>query len=165
MIEIKGRKLYILQKKDRAIEIKDYIAPFHRVLRITLLSSGEVYAVDLAGAQFGHGGSISTWKQYVQSCVKRIIEVSPRGETKVWLQRELSEDDFYWKETHANNVSNFVDLDCRVNKLSMDALLRLPDAEYDDKRQGLLRKFNLISDAFRIDFVKHLISMGSELAR
>ena len=44
-----------------------------------VLKNGEMYALDLTGAQFGHFDVISPWQTYVDCQIQHIEKVAPLG--------------------------------------------------------------------------------------
>jgi len=52
----------------------------HEILRVTLLS-GEIFAVDISGAQYGYYDSVIPWAEYEQRRVSQIVHVGPAPES------------------------------------------------------------------------------------
>jgi hypothetical protein len=50
--------------------------PLHTALKITL-RSGELFAIDLAGASFGHHEPIVPWKEFEEKRILNLVSVEP----------------------------------------------------------------------------------------
>ena len=142
VVEIKNRTLYMIKRKneDKDVELKDFIAPFHRLFRVTLLKSGEEYAIDLTGSQFGHGAFLSSWSEYRDQRVKRVIEVRDLGTSWEVLISGLSKPNFAYLKLHADCLNSHIEKWSKDNQMSLGALLKLPEVEYETGRRALLKE-------------------------
>ena len=121
------------------IDATDY---HHNIIKITT-RNGEVYALDMAGAQYGWTECIVPWKFYVESRVGAATNVVPFGGTKVWSNMEAKKrgGQYQWvygiKVLFAQVVDGAVMLWQRGDILTTD-LFRLPEQEFQKKQASLL---------------------------
>ncbi|TAQ86697.1 hypothetical protein B7494_g4976 [Chlorociboria aeruginascens] len=75
------RELVIITKNDvrSTIEISPVgeernTVPTHRLLQVEVSESGERYALDLAGAQYGYYDAVTPWEEYAEKRVLSIVD-------------------------------------------------------------------------------------------
>lgn len=114
----------------------------HDIIKITT-RTGEIYALDMTGAQYGWTECIVPWSHYVKSRVREVKNVVPFGETKVWCLKRAKETGGQYKTVHDIKVLFAQVVDCavmfwqRANILTTD-LFRLPEQEFQKKQASLL---------------------------
>ena len=124
---------------DPKIDATDY---HHNIIKITM-KTGEVYALDMTGAQYGWTECIVPWKTYVESRVREVKKVVPFGETKVSSNMDAKKKGGQYQWVHgikvlfAQIVDGAVMLWQRGNILTTD-LFRLPEQEFQKKQASLV---------------------------
>ena len=114
----------------------------HKVIRVTT-RSGESYALDMAGAQYGCDEPILPWKLYTVLRVREIREVVPFGQTKVFckIRANLMGEQCKWIQCIHENFAENVEGDItwwQRGKISTSKLLRLPEQEFKQRQASLL---------------------------
>ena len=121
------------------IDATDYA---HTVIRVTV-KNGDVYVLDMAGAQYGWHEPVIPWQLYSASRVRGIKSVVPFGETRVFCKQRaqnLSEQQNWIhsiKESFAESVDDAV-AKWQMANISSSDLLRLPDQEFLERQASLL---------------------------
>ena len=114
----------------------------HIIIKITT-RTGEVYALDMTGAQYGWTECIVPWKLYVESRVRKVEKVVPFGETKVWYYKRANDigGQYEWvsciHELFAEVLDGAVVFWQRSN-ITATNLVRLPEQEFQKKQASLL---------------------------
>ena len=121
------------------IDATDY---HHNIIKI-ITRNGEVYALDMTGAQYGWTECIVPWQIYVESRIREVKDVVPFGGTKVCSNMKAKETGGQYQRVHnikvlfAQVVDGAVMLWQRGNILTTD-LFRLPAQEFQKKQASLL---------------------------
>ena len=114
----------------------------HKIIKI-VTKTGEIYALDMTGAQYGWTECILPWKIYVESRVRELKDAVPFGGTKVWGNMMAKETGGQYQRVHnirvffAQVVDAAVMLWQRGNILTTD-LFRLPEQDFQKKEASLL---------------------------
>ena len=128
-----------LNEGNPKIDATDYQ---HNIFRITT-RNGEVYALDMTGAQYGWTECIVPWKIYADSRVREVKNVVSFGGTRVWSNTEAKKMGGQHQWVHsirmlfAQVVDGAVMLWQRGNMLTTD-LFRLPEQDFQKKQASLL---------------------------
>ena len=122
-----------------AMDATDYV---HSIIRITM-KNGHIYALDMAGAQYGWHESIIPWQTYHASRVREIREVLPFGGTRLFCDARANSMIAQGKWVHginrnfAFNVQEAVTWWQKKN-ISTTNLLRLPEPDFTKHQSSLL---------------------------
>ena len=114
----------------------------HTIIRITT-KSGETYALDMAGAQYGWDEVIIPWELYVNTRVRAIRNVMPFGETKAFCKTRAENmgEQCTWihqiQEGFAKNMEDAI-TGWQSGHIPTTKLLRLPEQEFQRKQSSLL---------------------------
>ena len=115
---------------------------YHTIIKITT-RTGEVYALDMTGAQYGWTECIVPWEVYVESRVEEVIDVFSFGGIKVWcnMDTEKRGGRYKWvcgiKVLFAQVVDGAVMLWQKGNMLTTN-LFRLPEQDFQKKQASLI---------------------------
>ena len=124
---------------DPKIDATDY---HHKIIKI-VTRTGEIYALDMTGAQYGWTECIVPWNIYVESRVRELKDAVPFGGTKVWGNIKAKETGGQYQRVHdievffAQVVDGAVMLWQRGNILTTD-LFRLPEQDFQKRQASLL---------------------------
>lgn len=114
----------------------------HTVIRVTV-KNGDVYVLDMAGAQYGWHEPVIPWPLYNASRVRDIKDVLPFGGTTQIYRTRATETggQFQWvvgiMEIFAVEVVVAV-VGWQGHNISLSDLLRLPEHEFQKKRTSLI---------------------------
>lgn len=126
-------------KRALTIDGTDYA---HTVIRLAM-KSGEIYALDMTGAQYGWDDCIIPWKVYSDSKVRAICDVMPFGQTRVFCQTRANNMGEQRKLVHhvqqifAKTVDEAI-MWWQKREISTHILLRLPEQEFQEKQRSLV---------------------------
>jgi hypothetical protein len=140
----------------------------HEVLRVALKHGGEVYALDIASAQYGYYNPIVVWDEFVDTRVERFVcgwnKGRPCGTDKTLFKKMMGKVSRFTQITFllANRQTEQA-LDCikawmEENRLSARNLLRLRTGEFELRETELVQFINgrtrldtkLVQEAFEI---------------
>ena len=121
------------------VDKTDYL---HSVIRITL-KNGDKYILDLTGAQYGWQETVTPYNIYQQAKVRQIKKVLPFGYTRQSCQEEAENMAGKEKWHHDVDVGFEIELNDVIESwqqgnMSLSALLRLPDDQFEKQQAGLL---------------------------
>ena len=131
--------LVYLSAGNLKVDATDYP---HTIIKVITMN-GEVYALDMTGAQYGWTECIVPWKVYVESRVREFKDVVPFGGTKVRSNMTAKTTGGHFEQVHGINVlfAQVVDAAVmfwqRCNILTTD-LFRLPEQDFQKKQASLL---------------------------
>jgi hypothetical protein len=148
----------------------------HNILKVEI-KNGEVYTLDLTGAQFGYYDAITPWEEYSNTRVERIIvrdgweEYRHFGGLKEWHMKEAnnmsSVDMFQFSQFAGFNfcASEIPDKTTLVwvaaqSLTSIGAMLDLPRAHYQTKKRALLKNIGEDMDAFVVRMTANLAPLS-----
>lgn len=112
-----------------------------------VLENGETYALDIAGAQFGYFDPVLPWSQYLESQVKTVKKIVSYGHSRLKGSRKCHKPGAEGQVASAHAFVILVmerAIDQWVSEnMTLQAMLKLPEAGYEQKRSELLDALNI----------------------
>lgn len=135
---------------ERVVDMTDYK---HSFLRVTT-KTGEMYALDMTGAQFGWTESVLPWNIFASTRISVIDEIEAFGFSKPYLKEKclsLGEARTYIHAMDKTFEDAFTGCICGWQKanVALPALLQLPQERFDEQQQALLEHMDHAMQTFR----------------
>ncbi|PVH75400.1 hypothetical protein DL98DRAFT_658105 [Cadophora sp. DSE1049] len=134
----------------------------HEIIKVTL-RSGDAFAFDIAGAQYGYVEPITAWKTYQEQRVLEIVKTSTAPKSKVLIQVDdyslakmlhlymqvISTNPHRTVSSDTMGAMNFHFLELQAHeRLSLKAMWKLPDKKFQTKMTDMVNfmdwKFNSV---------------------
>lgn len=121
------------------IDATDYA---HTIIRVTM-KNGEMYALDMAGAQYGWHEPVTPWQLYNTTRVRDIRNVVPFGGTRAFCKMRANKmnEQRQWQHNIKQNFAESVDdavATWQKGNVALIDLLHLPEHEFQQRRSSLL---------------------------
>jgi len=129
--------------KNKAVP--EHEGTLHKAL-VVMLHTGETYALDVTGAQFGRYYAVAPWERYAAENVARIVKISPFNAQNTKLAREVfaMDDDQRalpeWLETLAKAFRKLFAAELGMKTQSAGFLLKGRSADFEEKKVDLAKK-------------------------
>lgn len=156
-VRVKNYKFRLRRRMDDlAIDWIDYQ---HAILRVTTLS-GEHYALDLTGAQYGWTEPVLPWDTFLASRVGRIDKIEYFGRYKTYVKAKnlsLGKERTYIhsiNEDFEDKLMKFL-RSWAENDIPLAALLLLPEKEFQERQEGLVKDTDWVMQLYQQDCIAH----------
>ncbi|KAH7072710.1 hypothetical protein BKA63DRAFT_604409 [Paraphoma chrysanthemicola] len=132
----------VILRPDATIVLNDND---HWLIRITLNTTGEQYALDISGAQYNHHTYLSPWSSACDTFIAKILLVKPFGTLQKYVRdiSDLKDLAGLEAEVQADAMASFhgiVDIAMQNKNLTWSAILSKPEKDYIRHRDKVLRK-------------------------
>ena len=157
----KNSKIEILLSKVKpgGMKVVEKSGWNHTILRVTL-KSGERYAIDLTGAQYGYQEDCMPWDDYFATRVEAIVDIKPHGHAKDRLANEARSKGF--PLSLLQGLGAYFANDLRLSIVMWEksggdtkVLLTLPEKEFKAKKEDLLGLVKRLMKQSREDSIQH----------
>ena len=141
----------------------------HEVIQVTL-ESGERYALDIAGAQYGQFNTVIPWDIYVRNHVKNVLRRHDFGSTHARMTSPIYCDgstDIQLKKNFNKLLSESLNVNIKewqYSGITLPAVLRLPEQAHLQERDDLFAFLNGELNKAKLEILGKLSSRVREPA-